>query len=82
MEKKPASSSVVSLGKTLYEMSPSLCGRQVVGPSSLFVLVAQSLSEEGWWWEGHLTVKTLAKYEQTMRFCGRQQIEKLPKKRR
>ena len=49
MEKKPASSSVVSLDKALYEMSPSSNGRQVVGPSSLAVLVAQSLSEEGWW---------------------------------
>ena len=40
MENKPASLLVVSLGKTLNGMPPSLCGRQVVGPSSLLVVVA------------------------------------------
>ena len=39
-ENKPASLLVVSLGKTLNGMPPSLCGRQVVGPSSLPVVVA------------------------------------------
>ena len=42
MENKPASLLVVSLGKTFNEMPPSLCGRQMVGPSSLPVVVAQS----------------------------------------
>ena len=40
MENKPASLLVASLGKTLNKMPPSLCGRQVVGPSSLPVVVA------------------------------------------
>ena len=35
VENKPASLLVVSLGKALNGMPPSLCGRQVVGPSSL-----------------------------------------------
>ena len=34
MENKPASLLVVSLGKTLNGMPPSLCGRQVAEPSS------------------------------------------------
>ena len=42
VENKPASLLVVSLGKALNGMPPSLCGRQVVGPSSLPVVVAQS----------------------------------------
>ena len=42
VENEPASLLVVSLGKALNEMPPSLCGRQVVGPSSLPVVVAQS----------------------------------------
>ena len=42
VENKPASSLVVSLGKELNGMLPSLCGRQMVGPSSLPVAVAQS----------------------------------------
>ena len=42
MENKPASLVVVSLGKAFNEMHPSLCGRQMVGPSSLTVEVAQS----------------------------------------
>ena len=37
---KLASLLIVSLGKTLNEMPLSLCGGQVVGPSSLFVVVA------------------------------------------
>ena len=41
MEIKPESLLVVSLGKTLNEMPPPLCGRLVVGPqSSLPVVVA------------------------------------------
>ena len=40
VENKPANLLVVSLGKTLNEMPPSLWGRQVVGPSSLPVVVA------------------------------------------
>ena len=40
VENKPASLLVVSLGKTLNGMPPSLCGSQVVGPSSLPVVVA------------------------------------------
>ena len=45
VENKPASLLAVSLGKALNEMPPSLCGRQVVGPSSLPVGVA-SLGED------------------------------------
>ena len=48
MENKPESSLVVSLGKALKGMPPPLCERQV----------AQiSLPVEGWWQEGHPTVK-------------------------
>ena len=39
---KPASLLVVSLGKTLNGMPPFLCGRQVLGPSSPSIVVAQS----------------------------------------
>ena len=35
VENKPASLPLMSLGKTLNRMPPSLCGRQVVRPSSL-----------------------------------------------
>ena len=42
VENKPASLLVVFLGKTLNEMPPSSCDRQVVGPSSQLVMVAQS----------------------------------------
>ena len=42
VENRPASLFVVSLGKAFNGMPPSLCGRQVVGPSSLPVVVAQS----------------------------------------
>ena len=49
VENKPASSLVVSLGKALNGTPPSLCGRQV---AQFF------LSREGWWQEGHPTVKT------------------------
>ena len=37
----PASLLVVLLGKALNGMPPSLCGKQVVGPSSLPVVVAR-----------------------------------------
>ena len=40
VENKPASLLVVSLRKTLNVTPPSLCGRQMVGPSSLPVVVA------------------------------------------
>ena len=41
VENKLASLLVLSLGKTLNDgMPPSLCGRQVVEPSSLLVVVA------------------------------------------
>ena len=40
VENKPASLLVVSLGKTFNGTPPSLCGRQMVGPSSLPVVVA------------------------------------------
>ena len=40
MENKPASLLVVSLGKALKGVPPSSCSRQVVGPSSLPVMVA------------------------------------------
>ena len=40
VENKPASLLVVSLGKALNGMPLSLCGRQVVGPSSPPVVVA------------------------------------------
>ena len=50
MENKPASSLVVSLGKSLNRTLPLLCGRQV----------AQfSLGKEDWFQEGHLTVKQM-----------------------
>ena len=39
VENNPASLLVVSLGKALDGMPPSLCGRQMVGPSSLPVVV-------------------------------------------
>ena len=42
VENKPASLLVVSLGKAFNGTPPSLCGRQMVGPSSLPVVVAQS----------------------------------------
>ena len=42
MENKPVSLLVVSLGKALNGMPPFSCGRQVAGPSSLPVVVAQS----------------------------------------
>ena len=38
----PANLLVVSMGKALNGMPPSLCGKQVVGPSSLPFVVAQS----------------------------------------
>ena len=41
MENKPAILLVVSLGKILNEMPPSLCGRLVVRPISLPVVVFQ-----------------------------------------
>ena len=43
VENKPASLLVVFLGKTFNGMPPSLCGTQVVGPSSLPVVVAPVL---------------------------------------
>ena len=43
MENKPASLLVVSLDKTLNGMPPSLCGRHVMGPSSLPVVVTPVL---------------------------------------
>ena len=42
VENKPASLLVVSLGKALNGMPPSLCGKQMMGPSSLPVVVVQS----------------------------------------
>ena len=42
VENKPTSLLVVSLGKALNGMPRSLCGRQVMGPSSLPIVVAQS----------------------------------------
>ena len=42
VENNPESLLVVSLGKVLSGMPLSLCGRQVVGPSSQTVGVAQS----------------------------------------
>ena len=42
VKSKPASLLVVSLGKALNGMPPPACGKQVVGPSSLPVVVAQS----------------------------------------
>ena len=46
VENKPASLLVVSLAKTLNGMPPSLCGRQMVGPSSLPVVGDPSLTED------------------------------------
>ena len=42
VENKPAGSLVESLGKALNGMPPFSCDRQVMGPSSLPVVVAQS----------------------------------------
>ena len=42
VKNKPESLLVVSLGKALKGMPLSLCGRQVVGPSSLPVVEGQS----------------------------------------
>ena len=42
VENKPVNSLVASLGKTLDGISPSFCGRQMAGPSSLPVVVTQS----------------------------------------
>ena len=42
VENKPASFHVVSFGEALNRMPASLCGRQMAGPSSLSVVVAQS----------------------------------------
>ena len=42
MEKKLANFLVVLLGKALVRISPSLCDRQVAGPSSPLVVVVQS----------------------------------------
>ena len=42
VENKPTSLLVVSLGKALNGMPLSLCGRQVVGPSNLPVVVSLS----------------------------------------
>ena len=42
VENKPVSLLVVSLGKVLNGMPPSLCGRQMVGPNSQPAMVAQS----------------------------------------
>ena len=41
-ENKPVNLLVVSLGKAFNGMPPSLCGKQMVGPSSLPAVVAQS----------------------------------------
>ena len=41
-KKKSATSLVAPLAKSLNKISPSLCGTQVVGPSSLPVVVAKS----------------------------------------
>ena len=42
VENKPASLLVVSLGKALDRMPPFSCGRQVIGPSSLSVVMAMA----------------------------------------
>ena len=42
VENKPASLLVVSSGKALNGTPPFLCGKQLAGPSSLPVVVAQS----------------------------------------
>ena len=42
MDNKLARSIVVTLGETLNEMPPFLCGRQVAGLNSLPVVVAQT----------------------------------------
>ena len=42
-ENKPVSLLVVSLGKALNGMPPSLCGRQMAGPSSLPAVVSKSV---------------------------------------
>ena len=54
VENKPASLLVVSLGKALNGTPPPLCGRHV----------AQfSLRIEGWWQEGHPTIKQMPCYK-------------------
>ena len=60
VENKPASSLVVSLGKALNGTPPPLCGRQA----------AQfSLRIEGWWQEGHPTVKQMPCYKKIANIC-------------
>ena len=39
-EKKPASPLIVFMGRALYVIPPNLCGRQMMGASSLSVVVA------------------------------------------
>ena len=59
VKNKLASSLVVSLGKALNGMPPPLCGRQV----------AQfSLQIEGWWQEGHLTIKQMPCYKKKCKY--------------
>ena len=57
VKNKPANLLVVSLGKALNGMPTSLCGRQVLGPSSIPAVVAQSPSKDSWWPEEHPTIK-------------------------
>ena len=52
VENKSTSLLVVSLGKALNRMPPSLCGEQVVGPSSLPVVVARSDERPTRWCSG------------------------------
>ena len=70
VEKKPASSLVVSLDKALNGTSPPLCGRQV----------AQfSLRIKGWWQEEHPTIKQMPCYKKCRYLLWRPLIGNKPK---
>ena len=70
MEKKPASSLVVSLGKALNGTPPPLRGRQVT---------QFSLRIEGWWQERHPTVKQMLCYIKCRYLLWRTLIGNKPK---
>ena len=73
MENKPASLLVVSLGKALNGTSLPLCRRQV----------AQiSLQKEGWWQEGHPTIKQMPCYKNADYLLWRPLIGKSRKKKK
>ena len=78
VKNKPASLLVVSSGKILIRLLPSLCGKQVAGPSSLFVVVAQSdwklakrANEKLIIWEASPKIKDLPRTKENSFFAER-----------